>query len=114
MLKNRFLPIPQENKEVFRQFAEQITGWQVKDTHIKKIKVHAFSNRIKRLIDSDISVGEEIDSNLSNGFHESVMAIFESQNEYLVVTPLKNSAHGTVYLFDPQEVLEVTKEEASS
>jgi len=55
---NRIFPAGPEVKETFRQFAEQLTGWQVKDTNIKKIKVHAFSDRIKKLVDSNVSVGE--------------------------------------------------------
>lgn len=95
-------------KETFRKFAEQMTGWEVKDTNIKKIKVHAFSDRIKRPINSDICVGEEIDANLSNTPHEPVLAIFES-NEYIVVTPSLRSQEATVYLFDPEEILNIER-----
>lgn len=109
MLRNLILPIPQETKESFRKFAEQVTGWQVKDTNIKKIKVHSFSDRIKKPIDSDINVGEELDTNLSNMPHEPVLAIFES-NEYLVITPNRNNQKGTVYLFDADEVVNIEKE----
>lgn len=102
------IPPTPETKETYRKFAEQLTGWTVKDTNIKKIRVHTFSDRIKRPINSDISVGNEIDSNLSNMPHEPVLAIFES-NEYLVVTPNQNNSEGTVYLFGPNEVLGVEK-----
>jgi len=101
--------ITPEIKESYRKFAEEITGWQVKDTSIKKIKVHSFSGRVKKQIDSNIIVGEELDSNLSNIPHESVLAIFES-DKYLVVTPNKYSPKGTVYLFEPSEVLSIERE----
>jgi hypothetical protein len=108
---NRIFSATPEVKETFRQFAEQVTGWQVKDTHIKKIKVHAFSDRIKKPVDSNVSVGEELDTNFSNSPHEPVLAIFESEaNEYLVVTPNRNSQKGTLYFFDPQEVVDIEKE----
>ena len=108
---NRIFPASPEVKESFRKFAEQVTGWQVKDTHIKKIKIRAFSDRIKRAVDSNVSVGEELDVNLSNSPHEPVLAIFESDaNEYLVVTPNRNSQKGTLYFFNPQEVVGIEKE----
>lgn len=105
-------PIPPEVKESFKKFAEQVTGWQVIDSHIKKISVRKFSNRIKRQVTSDICVGQELDTNLSNIPHEPVLAIFESDtsHEYLVVTPDKGKENRTVYLFDPEEVLNVEKE----
>lgn len=109
MLKDKFFPVIPEVKESFRKFAEQITGWQVKDSNIKKIKVQHFSNRIKRHISSDICVGEELDTNFSNIPHEPVLAIFESK-EYLVITPNKNNSKGTVYFFEPKEILNIEKE----
>ena len=109
MLNTLKLPLTDENKETFRRFAEQITGWPVKDTHIKKIKVHTFSNRIRKYIDSNITVGERLDKNISNIPDEPVLAIFESK-EYLVITPNKNSDNGTVYLFDLDEVQAIEKE----
>jgi hypothetical protein len=113
MIRNRIFPTTPEVKESFRKFAEQVTGWQVKDTHIKRIKVHAFSDRIKRPVDSSVSVGEELDTNLSNSPHEAVLAIFESEaSEYLVVTPNLNNQKGTLYFFDPQEVVDIIKEES--
>ncbi|MFA5156233.1 MAG: hypothetical protein WC532_02420 [Candidatus Omnitrophota bacterium] len=110
---NRLFPATPETKETFRKFAEQVTGWHVKDTHIKCIKIHAFSDRIKRPVDSNVSVGEELDANLSNSPHEPVLAIFESEDvkEYLVVTPNRNSQKGTLYFFDPQEVIGIEKED---
>ena len=112
MSENRKFPIPPEVRESFKKFAEQATGWHVSDAHIKKISVRKFSNRIKREITSDICEGQELDANLSNIPHESVMAIFESDinHEYLVVTPDIGRENSTVYLFDPEEVLEVEKE----
>jgi hypothetical protein len=102
--------MPQEAREALRKFAEQTTGWQVQDTHIKRIHVHKFSSRIRKLVDSEIRVGEEMDLNLANIPHESVFAIFESK-DYLVVTPDHHSKTGaTVYLFEPDEVTEVEKE----
>lgn len=98
-----------EPREAVRRFAEQITGWQVHDTHIKKISVRAFSSRIKRQIESDIRVGEELDLSLSNVPHEPVLAIFES-DKYLVVTPDKIKSNKRVYLFERQEVSGVEKE----
>ncbi len=98
-----------EMKDSCRKFAEQVTGWPVKDTNIKKIKVHTFSWRIRKQVYSDICAGEELDLNLSNLPNEQVIAIFES-NEYLVVTPNKGNLNGTVYLFPFNEVVAVEKE----
>lgn len=104
--------ISQETKETFRKFAEQTTGWRVKDTNIQKISVRTFSNRIKKQITSDICVGQELNFNLSNIPHEPVIAIFES-NDYLVVTPENNKQrrNTTVYLFEPREVLSIERGE---
>ncbi|MFZ2357350.1 MAG: hypothetical protein WAW67_06000 [Candidatus Omnitrophota bacterium] len=112
MSENRKFPIPPEVRESFKQFAEQATGWHLKDTHIKKISVRKFSSRIKKQITSDICEGKELDMNLSNIPHEPVLAIFEADqsNEYFVVTPDMGRFNKTVYLFEPQEVLEVEKE----
>ncbi len=110
MNENKQFPIPPEVRERFKRFAEQATGAPVKDTHIKKINVHAFSSRIKRPVFSQINVGDELDLNLSNLPHEQVCAIFEANN-YLVVTPDKGKANATVYFFDPSEVSEVEREE---
>lgn len=103
--------ISPEIRESFRRFAEQTTGWRVKDTNIKKISVRTFSSRIKKQITSDICVGQELNSNLSNIPHEPVLAIFES-NDYLVVTPENNKQrmNTTVYLFEPKEVLNIERE----
>lgn len=109
MTKSEACAVTPEIKESYRRFAETITGWQVKDTSIKKIKVHAFSGRIKKEINSNITVGEELDLNLSNLPHEPVLAIFES-DKYLVVTPDKDSSRGTVYLFEPNEVIDIERE----
>jgi len=109
MLRNRLSQNLAEERESFRKFAEQITGWPVKDTKITKIKVNAFSDRIKRNVSSDIQVGQELDLNLANIPHESVLAIFESK-EFLVITPDKSSPNGTVYFFDPNKVLDIEKE----
>jgi len=98
-----------EPREAVRKFAEQITGWQVSDTHIKRISVRAFSSRIKRKVQSDIRVGEELDLSLSNIPHEPVLAIFES-NKYLVVTPETIKSNKRIYLFEPEEVLGIEKE----
>jgi hypothetical protein len=98
-----------EIKESCRKFAEQVTGWQVRDTNIKKMKVRTFSWRIRRLVESNICVGEYLDFNLSNLPNEQVIAIFES-NEYLVVTPNKSDLKGTVYFFPQKEVVAVEKE----
>ncbi len=109
MIKNRVFPVALDEKESFRQFAERLTGWEVKDSHIRKIKVRSFSDRIKRQISSDICVGQELDNNLSNIPGEPVLAIFESK-EYLVITPDKSNLKATVYLFDQSEVLGIEKE----
>lgn len=106
---NRIFPDSPEAKEALRKFAEQVTGWQIKDSNIKKIKVRTFSDRIKRRIDSDVSVGEELDSNLSNSPHESVLAIFEGREEYLVVTPNRNNPNGTLYFFEPGQILSIER-----
>lgn len=102
--------ISPRDKESFRKFVEQTTGWRVKDTNIKKISVRTFSNRIKKQITSEICVGQELDFNLSNIPHEPVMAIFES-NDYLVVTPENNKqrTNTTVYLFGQSEVLSIER-----
>jgi hypothetical protein len=111
MLRNRILPMSEEVKEHVRRFAEQVTGHQVRDTHINKLQVHAFSDRIKREVDSCICVGKEMDCNLSCAPHEPVLAIFEDeQHEYLVITPNPNHEEGTVYFFDPQQVSAVERE----
>lgn len=109
MIKERVLPMTPEKVDLLRKFAEKATGWEIKDTRIKKIKVQSFSNRVRRPIASDICIGEELDLNLSNMPHESVLAIFESK-EYIVVTPDKNELNGTVYFFRPQEVVSVERE----
>lgn len=98
-----------EAREAIKRFAEQITGWQINDARIKKISVRAFSSRIKREVQSDIRVGEELDLSLSDVPHESVLAIFESK-KYLVVTPDKIKANKRVYFFERQEVLGVEEE----
>lgn len=98
-----------EAREAVRKFAEQITGWQVNDTHIKKISVRAFSSRIRKNVFSDIRVGEELDLSLSSFPHEPVLAIFES-DKYLVVTPDKLKSNRRVYLFERREVVGVEKE----
>lgn len=102
-------PVPVQVKESLRKFAEQATGWEIRDSGIKKISVRAFSRRIKKYVTSDISVGEELDTNLSNMPHEPVVAIFESR-DYLVVTPDKCKCNGTVYLFQEKEVLGIERE----
>lgn len=114
MLDKLNLPIATQVTESIRQIAEQLTGCSVQDTHIRKIKVHTFSNRIKKLIDSDICVGAELDTNLGTIDHETVLAIFESKliskDEFLVVTPNKfNPKDATVYLFDKKEVVAVER-----
>lgn len=109
MIKDRVLPVSPEVKEALRKFTEQLTGRQVKDSNIKKIKVRAFSNRIRRHVDSDVNVGGELDSNLSNRPHESVVAIFEAKEEYLVVTPDRDNLNGTVYFFEPGQVLSIER-----
>ena len=111
MSEQRKIPLTPEAKESFRKFAEQVTGWQVQDTRIKKISVRAFSNRIKRNITSEISVGEELDLNLSDIPHEPVLAIFKA-DKYLVVTPDKVKNNNRLYLFDEKEVLEVEADTA--
>jgi len=98
-----------EQRELFRKFAEQMTGWPVKDTNIKKISVRAFSKQVKKEIVSDICVGEELNRFLADFNPERVLAIFES-NEYLVVTPDTTERNRRVYLFDEKEVLKVEKE----
>ncbi len=98
-----------EQRELVRRFAEEMTGWPVRDTNIKKISVRAFSKRIKKEVTSDICVGEELDRFLADINPERVLAIFES-NEYLVITPDRNAKNRRVYLFDPKEVLNVEKE----
>ncbi len=109
MIKEKVLPVSPVVREAMRRFTEQLTGWQVKDSNIKKIKVRAFSNRVRRHIDSDVNVGEELDSNLSNRPHESVLAIFEARDEYLVITPDKDNLNGTIYFFEPGQVLDIER-----
>lgn len=109
MIAHMGIQVLPEAKEECRKFAEQVTGWAVRDTSIKRIKVHTFSWRMRRQIDSDICCGEALDFNLSNLPNEKVIAIFESE-QYLVVTPHKGELKGTVYLFPAQEVVSVEKE----
>ena len=98
-----------ETQESLRKFAEGITGWQVKDTTIKRITVKALSRRLHRPVDSDIRVGQELSPDLSGAPHQPVAAIFES-NAFLVVTPDSSSAgEGTVYFFGPDEVTAVER-----
>lgn len=96
-------------REAFRKFAETTTGWQLKDTHIKKISVRTFSSRIKKHIVSDICVGQELDDNLVNLHHVPVAGIFEA-NDYFVVTPDRGDLNGTVYLFEGKEVVGIERE----
>lgn len=98
-----------EARETVKRFAEQVTGWHLNDTHIRKISVRAFSSRIKKEIQSDICVGEDLNSYLSDIPHEPVLAIFES-DKYLVVTPDRVKSNKRVYLFERREVLGVEKE----
>lgn len=109
MSVNTKFPIPAEVRAEFKKFAEQATGRHVVEENIKKISVRHFSNRIRRQITSEISVGGELDTNLSNIPHEHVLAIFAAENsdDYLVVTPDKGN---TVYLFSHDEVIDVEKE----
>ena len=85
-----------------RKFAEDITGWQVRDTAITGITVRALSRRLHRPVASSIRVGQELSPDLSGAPHEPIGAIFES-NQYLVVTP------DTVYFFAPDEVTAVER-----
>lgn len=109
MTEDSVLPQLLERKESLRKFAESVTGWQVKDTNIKTIKVLHFSGRLKKRISSDICIGKELDENLSNAPHEPVAGIFES-NQYLVVTPSRNNLKGTVYFFEQEEVVNIERE----
>ena len=110
MSVTRFLTTSPDTKESLRKFAEGLTGWQVKDTGIKSMRVRALSRSLRRRIDADICVGEELSTDLSSLPHESVLAIFES-NAYLVVTPDRNSTQdGTVYIFEPHEVTGIHRE----
>ena len=97
-------PASAETKETFRKYVEEVTGWHVEDPHIKKISVRAFSNRIKRKITLDISVGKELDLLLSEIPHEPVLAIFKA-DKYLVVTPDTLKPNRIIYLFDQEDVL---------
>ena len=110
---SKIFPLNPEIKEAIRKFAEQTIGSTVRDTKIRSISVSTTGRHSRKLINSKICVGNELDSGLANIPHESVMAIFESDfaaNNYVVVTPDKR---GTVYLFDREEVVNIEKEEAS-
>ena len=115
MMDRLNLPMSMGVKETIRQLAEQLTGCHVTDSNIKKIKVHTFSNRVKKLVDSDICVGEDLDKNISSIAHEQVLAIFESRllskDEFLVVTPSSrhDSKDATVYLFEKEEVIAIER-----
>jgi hypothetical protein len=98
-----------ETQESLRKFAQDLTGWQVKDAPIKGITVRALSRRLHRLVEADIRVGQELGPDVSSEPHEPVAAIFES-NAYLVVTPaLHGAGDKTVYFFQPEEVTRVER-----
>lgn len=98
-----------ETREAVRRSTEDITGWQVNDTNIKKITVRAFSSCLKKEIRSDICVGEEMNLYLSSIPHQPVLAIFES-DKFLVVTPERIKSSKRIYLFERGEVLGVERE----
>jgi hypothetical protein len=108
MVDNNIFPVPKEAKESFRQFAEQTTGWKVKDTNIKKIVVSKFSNASKKDVVVDISVETISNSNLFDTSSEPILAIFES-NTYLVVTPNRGGLRGAPYLFGHDQVISVER-----
>lgn len=109
MAENTILQRLLEKKESLRRFAEEITGWQVKDTNIKTIKVMHFSDRMKKRVFSDICIGKELDENLSNVPHEPVVGIFESNDYHLVVTPNRNNLKGTVYFFEQENIINIER-----
>ncbi|MCU0651981.1 MAG: hypothetical protein MUC39_03465 [Candidatus Omnitrophica bacterium] len=96
-------------REAFKRFAEETTGWHLKDTKIKKISVRTFNSRIKKYITSDICVGEELDGNIFEVNHAPVAGIFESDN-YFIVAPDRGRINRTVFLFEDKEVLGVERE----
>lgn len=110
MNKDKIFPVPPDVKESFRKFAEETTGWQVKDTDIKKITVSIFSEHIKKRIVAGICVGDELNTNVSCVYPEPILAIFES-NAYLVITPNRGGLRGMPYLFGNEEVLSVERGE---
>lgn len=99
-------PAAVETKETFRKYVEEVTGLHVEDTDIRKLRVRTFSNRIRRKVTSDISVGQELDLLLSEIPHEPVLAIFKA-DKYVVVTPDTIKPNRIIYLFDQEDVLGV-------
>ena len=104
-------PISQEVKEALRKIAEKTTGWKVKDAHIKKIVISAFSKHGRREITYAICVGEELNPDISDTASEQVLAIFES-NTYLVITPNRGIQGEMPYLFPTEKIIAIEREQA--
>lgn len=87
-----------------RRFAEDTTGWQVRDIGIKAIV--ARNRRYDEPV--RIEVDQEFPHLIADSPGEKVIAIFES-NAYLVVTPNRGGIRGIPYLFGKHEVLQVIR-----
>ena len=97
-----------EVREALRKFAEETTGWDVKDPHIKSITVRTsrHGGDLVRIAVSDMIT----DPTVANQTGERVLAIFES-NAYLVVTPNRGGVRGEPYYFGRSKVVSVELEE---
>jgi hypothetical protein len=94
-----------ENREAFRRYVEEKTGWAVMDQNIRSIEIY---NRTLTL-PVRITLGEELDLRFADTPGETVMAIFQS-NAYLVITSNRGGLRGTPYLFGLKEVVKVETE----
>ena len=103
MSRETLLEHRNQDKKLVKNIVEQITGCQVRENEISKLKVHAFSNRIKKYIDTEIKVGEEMNLELADIPHTKVLAIFKSK-DYLVVTPDTSTENKHIYFFSEDEV----------
>jgi hypothetical protein len=92
-----------EDREALVRHAEDVTGWQVRDTHINSIVVN---NPPRGITNVRIAEGDRLSPPLSDTPNEVVLAILES-NAYLVVTPTRGGVRGAPYLYGASEVAEV-------
>jgi hypothetical protein len=93
--------VTEQVREGVRKFAEENTGWPVSSRKIKAIWVNT-----GRYGDIQITLGDNLDSRISDMHGETVLAIFESTT-FLVCTPNRGVQHGLPYLFAKNEVVKV-------
>ena len=92
-----------KDREALIKHAEDVTGWQVKDTGINSIVVN---DRELAITDVRIAEGDRLSPLLSETPNELVLAILESDT-YLVVTPTRGGISGMPYLFGLPQVSDV-------